>query len=173
MTLSAEQESWATVLTDIERELLDLVAQRLAGRHLSTLGPLDVLADRMVAALPQPAVGDLPDVGGVYTTSRLVDYLGISRQTLCHLIERRRVLHLTDASGVNVFPAFQFDAHGKRLPHLSDVLDALDKTTDDPWRWAVWLITPDGDGRTPVERLRDGQWHDVVHAARAHGVSAQ
>ena len=72
---------------------------------------------------------------------------------------------MTTADGVSVFPAFQFDAYGNRLPHLKKVLDILYHGIDDPWTWATWLNTENRDGQTNADRLRHGDWESVVEQA--------
>jgi len=160
MTVVLERE-----LSDAERELFDYLEQQLAVFDLADLGPIDVLADRMIAALPDTGAVWGPIVGPVYTSQGLQRWLGISRQAINQHVQGRRILRLTTTDGVSVFPSFQFDSNGGRLPHLSDVLDVLATGVDDPWTWASWLNAPDKAGLTNAARLRNGDWELVRESA--------
>lgn len=69
----------------------------------------------------------------------------------------------------DLFPAFQFDADGRPLPLVREVLAALPGDLT-PWQRAFWLASPSDelDGELPVERLRAGDPR-VVEAARGAG----
>jgi len=149
-----------------ESALLDFLSERLADYDLGALGPLDVLADRMIAALPDIGAPWGPAIGPVYTSAGLQEWLGISRQAISQHVRGRRILRLTTADGVSVFPSFQFGANGDRLPYLREVLDALAQGIDDPWTWAVWLNTPGSQGLTHAENLRRGDPTAVLEQAR-------
>jgi len=142
------------------------LAERLTDYDLIALGPLDVLADRMVAALPDAGAAWGAVIGPVYTSKGLQDWLGVSRQAISQHVLHHRILRLTTADGVSVFPSFQFDASGDRLPYLHEVLDALSEGINDPWTWATWLNTADASGETQAERLRRGEWVAVCEQAR-------
>lgn len=152
-------------LTDQERELMDYLEERLAEIDLTTLGSLDELADRMVAALPDQGAAWGEVIGPVYTGRGLQDWLGISRQAISQQSQSQRILRLTTADDIFVYPSFQFGPTGERLPHLQDVLGILQSGIDDPWTWAAWLNTPDATGLTMAERLRQGQWQEVCDLA--------
>jgi hypothetical protein len=71
--------------------------------------------------------------------------------------------------GRDLFPAFQFDADGRPLPLVRDLLAALPGDLT-PWQRAFWLASPSDelDGDLPVDRLRAGDPR-VVEAARGAG----
>ena len=164
MTLAPLRES--TTRSAEENALFDYLEERLAGHDLSALGPLDALADRMVAALPGAGAAWGETIGGVYTSKGLQEWLWITRQAVSQLVQERKILRLTTADDVSVFPAFQFDDSGTRLPHLKEVLDVLAHGIDDPWTWAAWLNTPDSFGQTHAEKMRLGDWELVHEQAR-------
>lgn len=152
-------------LSVVEQQLFDYLEQQLAGFDLAVLGPVDVLGDRMIAALPDAGAAWGAVVGPVYTSQGLQRWLGVSRQAISQHVQARRILRLTTADGVSVFPSFQFDEGGGRLPHLNDVLDALAEGVDDAWTWAGWLNTPNSTGLTQASRLRRGDWKLVREQA--------
>jgi len=166
MTATLEQVIDLTGLPDSQVALLEHLTERLAGRDLTDLGPLDRLADRMVAALPDADAGWGAIIGPVYSSSGLQKWLQISRQAVSQQVLNGRILRLTTADGVSVFPAFQFDDTGERLPGLGQVLDALAAGIDDPWTWAAWLNTPDETGRTQAAKLRQGELTAVCEQAQ-------
>jgi hypothetical protein len=139
----------------------------LAERELTGLGSLEAVADRMIAAIPNQASPWAAVVGPVYTAKSLERWLGISRQAVSQHAKARRLLRLTTADGVAVFPAFQFDDVGARLPGLKPVLDTLAGGLNDPWTWAAWLNTPGDDGVTHAARLRQGDLAVVLAEAAA------
>lgn len=79
-----------------------------------------------------------------------------------------RIFALTH-KGRDLFPAFQFDADGRPLHLLREVLAALPPDLT-PWQRAFWLAGPSDelDGELPVDRLRAGD-RRVVEAARGAG----
>ncbi|MCL2785562.1 MAG: hypothetical protein FWD55_09095 [Propionibacteriaceae bacterium] len=165
MTIAEERTSTGQ-LSELEQALFDHLKQRLTGLNLSELGPLDAVADRMVASLPRTDSVWKDIAGPVYTSRGLQKWLGISRQAISQHAKERRILRLITADGISVFPAFQFDDHGHRLPHLKDVLDILYEGLDDPWTWATWLNTPIRNGESYADRLRQGEWESVLEQAR-------
>lgn len=81
------------------------------------------------------------------------------------------MLAVVSADGLPLYPAFQFDAAGKPLPHLREVLALLDPALTDPWGDAVWLNAPgdDLDGTSPAAALRAGRAEDVIRLAGQAG----
>ena len=163
MTIALERE--ARELSEYERTLLEILEKRLANRDLEALGTVEDIADRMLAALPDEGTAWAEVVGPVFTSKGLQNWLGISRQAISQHVLARRILRLKTSDNISVFPGFQFDHDGGRLPHLSQVLGELVKGIADPWTWASWLNSPDSDGVTHAERLRQGEWEAVVHEA--------
>jgi hypothetical protein len=58
------------------------------------------------------------------------------------------------------------------LRGIAGVPEVLSVLPDDlsPWTVAAWLLTPDPDGRAPVDRLVSGHVSDVVADARSWAV---
>jgi hypothetical protein len=149
----------------LEQELLDLLRAGLKERDLAELGPLPELADRMLAALPQTDSPWAEALGPVYTTRSLSTFLGITRQAISQAAQARTILRLTTSDSVAVYPAFQFDRHGARLPGLAQTLNRLDQGSSDPYVWALWLNSPDTDGLTQTDQLRLGRLDQVLAQA--------
>ena len=156
--------NWSTA----EEELLDYLRQRLQDIDIEALGPLDAVADKMIASMPDAGASWSTVIGPVYTSAGLQRWLGITRQAISQHVAGNRILRLTTADGVSVFPAFQFNATGDRLPHLKEILEILASGIPDPWTWATWLNTVGADHVTNAERMRRGEWQLVAQLALEH-----
>lgn len=143
---------------------VDLVAVERAG------GSMDAVVDRMLASIPGANVLD-DRVGPFYDTAGLKAWFGISKQALDQQARAGHVLCLLSADGFRLYPSFQFDDRGARLPRLNEVLAGLDPEQDDPWGDAVWLNAPadELDGLTPAQALRTERTADVVRLAEQAG----
>lgn len=91
--------------------------------------------------------------------------LGVgTRQAVSDLRARGRILAVREQSGRVLYPAFQFDPHGRPLPGLADVLTCFSDVGVSGWTVASWFTTPQGSlaGATPSARLSDGDAIEVV-----------
>ncbi|MDR1387012.1 MAG: hypothetical protein LBJ44_05385 [Propionibacteriaceae bacterium] len=149
----------------LERELIELIRAGLKEHDLTGLGPLPELADRMLSALPQTDSPWAEALGPVYTTRSLIGLLGVTRQAISQAAQSGAILRLITSDQVAVYPAFQFDRHGARLPGLAPVLNRLAQGSPDPYVWALWLNSPDHDGLTWADRLRLGQLSEALEQA--------
>ncbi|GAA3338563.1 hypothetical protein GCM10017714_10330 [Curtobacterium pusillum] len=160
--------------------LLDALRRRLVSGHADgALGDgvdVDVLADRMVAALP--AVKHEADalIGPFYDTPTLAAWRGVTRQALSKATAKRDLIGLKIGDGSLVYPSFQFGASGAPLPNLRQVLALIDPDRIDPWGSALWLntVADEFGGTTAAQALRDGRDEQVLAAARraAHAWAA-
>jgi hypothetical protein len=143
---------------------VDLVEVERAG------GSMDAVVDRMLASIPGANVLD-DRVGPFYDTAGLKAWFGISKQSLDQQARAGHVLCLLSADGFRLYPSFQFDNRGARLPRLNEVLAGLDPEQDDPWGDAVWLNAPadELDELTPAQALRTERADDVVRLAEQAG----
>jgi hypothetical protein len=142
----------ARVTAELRRRI---EAMRAAGQDPAALGSPADLAERMVAAVPQPS--PWRDLGPFYTTRAVCQLLGgVTRQAVEDRRRRRRILALRTADGTWVYPAFQFGADNRVLPGLPDVLAALAQARVSEWTVASMLTTPQPalGGRSIVEHLR-------------------
>lgn len=147
------EELVAHLLRGIEERSM---AYHQHGRSLGDMGSPDELAQKMLAAFPEPSRWD-DLLGPFFTTGQMTRLLGgISRQALAERRERRTVLGLMTADGVVVYPTFQLDTHNRVLPGLSEVLRSFDPTAVDEWTLAGWLVARHGalGERSVVEWLR-------------------
>ena len=158
--------------TPDENALLDALRRRiLDGRAAGALdGGVDVelLADRMLAALPSVKHEADALVGPFYDTATLAAWRGVTRQALSKATAKRDLIGLKIGDGSLVFPSFQFGAAGTPLPHLRQVLALVDPDRIDPWGAALWLNTEADEfgGTTAAQALRDGREEQVLAAAR-------
>jgi hypothetical protein len=68
--------------------------------------------------------------------------------------------------GATYFPAFQFDAQGRPLPVIADVIRHLGGEEKGEWQLALWFTASTGwlDGQRPVDLLECGP-EEVAEAA--------
>jgi hypothetical protein len=150
----------------VELEFLRLLASRLGGHDLAAIDAPDVVVDRMEAAIPDATSAWADILGPAYTTGRVCKFLGVTRQAVSQQVKARAMLRVVTSDKVALFPSFQFDRHGNRVPGLKQVLDTLSLAYDDPWTWVWWLNTP-VEGRTMVQDLWAGELEDVLAEAKA------
>ncbi|MCS5520756.1 hypothetical protein [Curtobacterium flaccumfaciens] len=133
-------------------------------------GSMDAVVERMLASIPGANVLD-DRVGPFYDTAGLKAWFDISKQTLDQQARAGSVLCLLSADGFRLYPSFQFDARGTRLPRLREVLAGLDPEQVDTWGDAVWLNAPadELDGLTPAAALRTDRADEVVELAQQAG----
>src|SRR5699024_9745376 len=81
-------------------------------------------------------------VGPFYSTERVAHLLGdISRQAVSERARNHRLLRLTTADGLVLFPAFQFPGTAVRT-NLAPLLQILLGSGADPWPAACWMTGP-------------------------------
>lgn len=147
-----------------EKDLTEALLTRLSGvferlaafdKDPESLGEVSVIADRMVASIPQSNSLNL-ELGPFYTTSALTKWLGVTRQYVFELTKQKRILALTTADRHRVYPAFQFGIRGATLPGLPKAITALSPIVE-PRTIGMWLVTgqPELDGLTPAAWLQD------------------
>lgn len=153
-----------------EQDLLQAISaglqRRLHGQDPRTLGEPVAVAERMLAAVPEPHPWD-EQIGPFYDTPALVRLLGITKQAVADRAKRRTVLRVTTRQGRHLYPVFQFE--GRTLHRgFSAVLQEFRDAPVDGWAVASWLTTPAAalDGETPAAWLRaGGDTAPVVHLA--------
>jgi hypothetical protein len=149
----------ARVSAQVSAELARRVDRlRANGHDPEQLGDAESLAERMLAAVPQPS--PWAELGPFYSTTGVARVLGgVSRQAVEERRRRRTILALRTADGVWIYPAFQLDERNRVLRGLAEVLDRFrPQTPDDEWMVASFLAAPQpglGD-RSIVDHLRDG-----------------
>ena len=130
------------LLDRVERQLKDRgdeLAQQ--GRSLRSLGELDDLAGRMVAALPNVHPWDTT-IGPFYDTAGLMQWLGVSRQALADRERRGTLLACRTSDGHLLYPVLQFGRNGQVRPGVVDAVGILKRAGADGWAIGTWLTTP-------------------------------
>lgn len=169
-----------TALSPAEQALVDALSRRiLLGRAdgaLDSGADVELLADRMVAALPTVKHEADALIGPFYDSTTLAAWRGVTRQALSKAVAKRDLIGLKIGDGSLVFPSFQFGVSGSLLPNLRQVLALVDPDRIDPWGSALWLNTEADEfgGTTAAQALRDGRDEQVLAAARraAHAWAA-
>lgn len=153
-------------LMDRVEEQLKGRADELAeqGRSLRSLGDLDDLAARMVAALPSVHPWDT-EIGPFYDTAGLMLWLGVTRQALADRERRGTLLACRTSDGHLVYPVLQFSRNGQVRPGVVDAVGILKRAGADGWAIGAWLTTPSPafDGDSAVDHL-------VVHRSSKDAV---
>jgi len=153
-------ETFPSQVASLVGQQLDRLEARYAeqGRSLEEIGSPQELAERMVAAVPDPSPWN-ELLGPFYQPGQVAKMLGgISRQAVADRRQRHTLLGLKTADGHWVYPAFQFDTRNKVLSGLSETLRILAASDIDDWSLAGWLMSSFrslGD-KTPIEWLRSG-----------------
>jgi hypothetical protein len=154
------------VLAHLEQGLATYAeaASAAGGRPEAMLGPPELVAERMLAALPEPS--PWADVlGPVYRQSQLARFLGgVSRQALADRERRGTLFALRTADGSVVYPAWQLRG-AQVLPDLPEVLRALRAGGGgDDWAIAGWLRAGQESlgGASAVEWLAAGGDREAV-----------
>ena len=143
------------LLDHVERRLTER-ADELArqGRSLRSLGDLDDLAARMVAALPSVHPWDA-ELGPFYDTAGLMQWLGVTRQALADRVGRGTLLACRTTDGHLLYPLLQFGRNGQVRPGLVDAVGILRRAGADGWAVGTWLTTPSEafGGNSAVDHL--------------------
>lgn len=124
---------------------------------------VNAMADAVLAA---NRVNDR--LGSFYTTDRVRKVLGgISRQAVSERVKNHRLLRVTSADGVLLFPAFQF-SNEKMLSGLQKLLKVLLGSGVDGWTVAYWLTARLGQlGEvTALEILASGDSDRIAELQR-------
>jgi hypothetical protein len=106
--------------------------------------------------------------GGVLTSEKAAEILGISRQAVDKRRAFNQLLALTQGKRGYSYPSFQFE-DGKTIIGLEEVLAELKEV--DPWMQMVFFTSPNerlGD-KTPLEGLKKGLVSEVKAAATGYG----
>lgn len=109
-------------------------------------------------------------LGPMYSTSQVIELLGVTtRQAIHDRVRRRRLLALPAERGELAYPAFQFADNGDPYSDLGPALDVLSEAALAPHTVASWFVTsqPVLDDRSPVEWMAAGKPREqLVDAAR-------
>jgi hypothetical protein len=167
--VNAATSSDSVAVTDADsfvEELLDrvraaitpTVRDRVRRGRPPTDRPLEDLVVMMVAPIPDVSVWD-DAVGPFYSSRRVGELLGVTRQALAQQRQRRRVLTVETSDGQILYPAFQFDARRQVVPGLAAVLAESSGAPISDWTLASFLRSArlaELGGRSILDHLRDG-----------------
>ena len=106
-------------------------------------------------------------VGPFHDTAAAARRLKVAQHEVMALARQNRLLGCLTDTGALVFPTFQFEADGRIVTGLAEVIEALTHATADAWQMALWMTSPSNElsGRTPLEALRRGDDRDALAAA--------
>ncbi len=108
-------------------------------------------------------------LGGLLDSEQTRDLLGVkSRQAVHDLVRRGRLLRVEDSAGRSLYPANQFDAHGRPFALVAELIETFRPAGVSPWTIASFLSSPQRelDGRTPQRwLLAGGEEHAVRESA--------
>ena len=109
-------------------------------------------------------------LGGLLDGEQARDLLGVkSRQAVHDLVRRGRLLRVEDSAGRALYPANQFDKHGRPFALMGQLIETFRPTGVSRWTIASFLSSPQRelDGRTPQRwLLAGGEEGPVREAAR-------
>lgn len=146
------------LLRSVERRLEQRATElAVQGRSLRSLGDLDELAARMVAALPSVHPYDTA-FGPFYDTTGLASWLAVTRQALADRVRRGTLLACRTAEGHLLYPVLQFGRNAEVRPGVVDAVGILGRAGADGWTIATWLTTP-----SPVFSGQSAVDHLVLH----------
>jgi len=132
-------------------------------RGVDPTAGLELLAGRIADTIPTTAAWD-EAIGPFYTSRQARRLLGdISRQALNERTQRRSILRVRTADGIDLYPAFQFD-RGGLVRSLPEVLRLFPERIVDGWTLAGWLRAKHGalGDSTVIDWLRDGREPEPV-----------
>jgi hypothetical protein len=132
--------------------------ERLESRGELTLEEPD-RAGRRGALLIAAASVWARHLDGLLEAEQVRALLGVrSRQAVHDLVRRGRLLRVRDSAGRALYPANQFDRHGRPFPVVGDVIGTFQAAGVSSWTIASFLGSAQVilDGKTPRSWLLDG-----------------
>ncbi len=165
-------------MADVEATLVEAFRHRLyelMHKHSDLIDAIDEEeAQRLGRQAAEAAVAPVlwrQQVGDVWDTETVREFLGISRQALYKRARTGSVLGLP-GRGTTLFPVWQFDLAGQRVrPAVADVVEAFRARLHDfdAHLVASWARTDQPElGMTPEEWLVSGKNPDQVVAVARH-----
>jgi hypothetical protein len=105
---------------------------------------------------------------GLLDPEQTRDLLGVkSRQAVHDLVRRGRLLRVQDSVGRALYPANQFDEHGRPFALLGELIETFRPAGISPWTIASFLGSPQRElnGHTPQRWLLAGGEEQPVREA--------
>jgi len=91
-------------------------------------------------------------LGGLLDAEQTRVLLGVrSRQSVHNLVRRGKLLRVSDSAGRALYPANQFDGHGRPFPVVGELIETFSTAGVSPWTVASFLGSSQEnlDGCTP------------------------
>ena len=106
--------------------------------------------------------------GGVITSSKVAEFLGVSRQAVDKRRKQGKLLAVSLDKRGYFYPLWQFSEEGV-IPGFERVMNILKDY--DPWMKVIFLLNVNHylDNHSPLEKLREGDLDKVFNAAEAAG----
>jgi hypothetical protein len=98
-------------------------------------------------------------LGGLLDAEQTRELLGVkSRQAVHDLVRRGKLLRVQDSAGRALYPANQFDEHGRPFSVVGQLIESFKAADASSWTIASFLGSAQGtlDGQTPQRWLLDG-----------------
>jgi hypothetical protein len=154
---------WSPIVTDVTPVE---AATRAFARELERLesrGELELdepdRAGRRGALMVAAASVWAHHLDGLLDAEQTRELLGVrSRQAVHDLVRRGRLLRVRDSAGRALYPANQFDGHGRPFPVVGDLIETFQAADVSPWTIASFLGSAQDalEGQTPRRWLLDG-----------------
>jgi hypothetical protein len=107
-------------------------------------------------------------LGGLLDSEQTRDLLRVkSRQAVHDLVRRGRLLRVEDSAGRALYPANQFDEHGRPFPLVGELIETFRPADVSSWTIASFLGSPQREleGQTPQRWLLAGGEEQPVREA--------
>ena len=170
--VSLSSEVWRErILDGMGRNLDQMVAANEVTDFSGDAGRATINA-MTEAALATNRINDR--IGAFYTTDRVRKMLGgISRQAVSDRVRNDRLLRVTAADGVLLFPAFQFN-NGAVVSGLQRLLKVLLSDGTNGWTVTYWLTARIGQlgESSPLDVLASGDADRIAELERIAGEDA-
>ena len=165
MDLSEESLTEAVSTTDNWTALLRAMSSPQSLKRLQAADPLAGAFLRGIKAERRL----ISDNGGVFSTEKVAEFLGMTSQEVNKRRSSRRLLGLRFRRRGYVYPAWQFDPNRGTVPGLEEVLLTL--ADHDEWMQNIFFVSPNTRlaGRRPLDLLREGSITSIVEAAKSFG----
>lgn len=113
------------------------------------------------------------ELGPYLRASELANQLCVPADQIEGLVAEKELLEVRDAGGTRLYPVFALQENHalgttyEVLPELKRLLEALARSCDEPWLWALWVSgwNPKHRGSAPIDKFRRGD-ESVLASAR-------
>jgi len=109
----------------------------------------------------------IAEEGGCWSAAEVAEYLGLTRQGVDKRRAQGKILAITHHKRGYLYPKWQFDVPGIEL-----VFTAL--SDEDDWTKMLFMLgkTPRFEGKSPLQKLREGHLTEILQFAQQWGETA-